>query len=1075
MSHIEPSTNSERAVQNRIIKLLHKYNGYDYLGNFKDIENGNIIEDILREYLMDPRKQHLSSSQATEAINKLKAEAVCPSRESLYNSNKNVYNTLRFPISVSQGVGLPNKQVKLIDWGDPDSNLFNIAEEVTVRKQTLDAEHRRPDVVIYINGIAVAVIELKKATVSVEDGINQNWRNQQHGQIPQFFSTAQLLMAGSESEGVYYGTTLTPPKYYLRWKEPAGEGYPYDYLDIPVSSSMYGQKFFPNELDCSLMQMLEPERLLEFIHDCIVFDGGIKKVARPNQYFAIVAAKTRIKAKQSGIIWHSQGSGKSLTMVWLAQWIRENVDNSRVVIITDRDELDKQITDGFVDAGEHPVRAKSGKHLIGMLGGKDKDGNVCEMPPLICTLIHKFGIAGDPNEDETKDKSLRGSRSPEQYMQDLAGQLPEGFAAKGDFYVFVDECHRTQGGILNKAMKKIMGEDVMMIGFTGTPLLKDDKGKLTSRDNFGPWIHTYKFDEAVKDKVILDLRYEARDVEQKLSDAASLDELFEDTAKKLTPKAKEALQKRWAEMQNLFSSRERVNRIVVQIMKDFQLIPALKEGWGNAMLVADSIYQAYRFWSAFQETGLAGKCAVVTSYDGADPSLSEGYSGELKTEADYKYNTNKKMLAGKTPEEYEEWAKYEFVNHPGSMKLLIVVDKLLTGFDAPSATYLYIDKKKDMKDHNLFQAICRVNRVNGERKDYGYIVDYKHLFKNIEGAIEDYTNGAFAGYDKKDIEGLLKSKVDEGRKELDAALEMCNRLSEPVKAPKTVDEFFDWFCYDQYRGTEEEHQAEIILNARKREDFYDACYTLVRRYTAISMQMKEAGYTDEEADKIYHKVKTYNELRNAISKRCGDYVDLKKYDAEMRALLDNYVVSTRVEVLEKLDDFSFLDIIDIDDTGEVNVDEDAEKELGGQKGVAETMGANVRRVINRKRESNPEEYKYFSERINRILEEYQQEKLEYKELLKAIKKLAADIKSQRAADPRIDSEGKKALYDNLGKDVELALKMNEIIIANAASGFRTIDIRKKKLLRAIEKGLEGTAFNAEIVLNIVIHNPEYGN
>lgn len=516
-----------------------------------------------------------------------------------------------------------------------------------------------------------------------------------------------------------------------------------------------------------------------------------------------------------------------------------------------------------------------------------------------------------------------------------------------------------------------------------------------------------------------------------------------------------------------------MNRIVAQITKDFQLIPALKEGWGNAMLVAGSIYQAYRFWSAFQETALAGKCAVVTSYDGADPSLEEGYSGELKTEADYKYNTNKKMLGDKTPEDFEEWAKYEFVNHPASMKLLIVVDKLLTGFDAPAATYLYIDK--EMRDHNLFQAICRVNRVNGEKKEYGYIIDYKHLFENIEGAIEDYTNGAFSGYDKADIEGLLKSKVEEGKKDLDAALERCDRLSEPVKEPKTVDEFFDWFCYDQHKGTEEEHQAEIILNARKREDFYDACYALVRRYTAVAMQMKEAGYTDEEADKIYLKVKTYDELRNAISKRCGDYVDLKKFDAEMRALLDDYVVSSRVEVLEKLDDFSFLDIIDIKDDGEVEVSSGAETELGGQKGVAETMAANVRRVINRKRESNPEEYKKFSERINRLLEEYQQEKMEYKELLKSIKALAEEIRKGENVDPRINSEGKKALYDNLGKNVDLALMLNGVIEANAAHGFRTSEVRKKKLLIAVKNALVGTTFDPEKILNIVIHNPEFGN
>ena len=1066
-----PSTNSERAVQNRVIKLLCDKNGYEYIGNLKDTENTNIREDILRAFLIE--RQELTSAQATEAIRKLKEAAFCANKESLYNSNKAVYNTLRYPVTVSQGAGLPNKQVWLIDWKDSYNNFFHIAEEVTVRKQTLGEEHRRPDVVIYVNGIAVAVIELKKATVSVEDGINQNWRNQQEEQIPQFFSTAQLLMAGSESQGVYYGTTLTPPKFYLHWKEPAGEGYPYDNLKYPVSSSIYSQKEYPNELDRSLMQMLEPDRLLEFMHDCVVFDGGVKKVARPNQYCAIVASKMRIKNKQSGIIWHSQGSGKSLTMVWLAQWIRENIDDSRVVIITDRDELDKQIENGFKDAGEHPVRAKSGDHLIKMLEGKNDRRSEDACPALICTLIHKFGIADDPKEEEDRDGRFRGSRSPELYLRDLAEKLPEGFSAKGNIFVFVDECHRTQGGILNKAMKKIMGEGVMMIGFTGTPLLKDEKGRLTSRDNFGPWIHTYKFDEAVKDKVILDLRYEARDVEQALPDTVSFDELFEDTTKNLTPKARKALQDRWADMQSLFSSKDRVNRIVGQITKDFQLIPALKEGWGNAMLVAGSIYQAYRFWSAFQETALAGKCAVVTSYDGADPSLEEGYSGELKTEADYKYNTNKKMLGDKTPEDFEEWAKYEFVNHPGSMKLLIVVDKLLTGFDAPAATYLYIDK--EMRDHNLFQAICRVNRVNGERKEYGYIVDYKHLFENIEGAIEDYTNGAFSGYDKADIEGLLKSKVEEAKKDLDTALERCDRLSEPVKDPKGVDEFFDWFCYDQHKGTEEEHQAVIILNARKREDFYDACYALVRRYTAIAMQMKEAGYTEEEAEKIYHKVKTYDELRNAISKRCGDYVDLKKFDAEMRALLDDYVVSSRVEVLEKLDDFSFLDIIDIKDDGDVEVSEGAETELGGQKGVAETMAANVRRVINRKRESNPEEYKKFSERINRLLEEYQQEKMEYKELLKSIKALAEEIRKGEAVDPRINTEGKKALYDNLGKNVDLALMLNGVIEANAAHGFRTSEVRKKKLLIAIKNALSGTVFDAEKILNIVIHNPEFGN
>ena len=1075
MNYIGPVTNSERAVQNRVIRLLQEHNGYDYLGNFHDSENGNIIEDILRAFLEN--KQKLNSSQATEAINKLKVAAACPNHSVLFKSNKEVYSLLRYPIPVSQGAGLPNKQVSLIDWEKPDNNTFSIAEEVTVRKQSADIEHRRPDVVIYINGIAIAVIELKKATVSVDEGISQNWRNQGDGEIPQFFSTTQLLLAGSESEGVSYGTTLTLPEFWVHWKEPAGKGYPYPERCEPIYETRFPQNLFPNELDRSLLQMLEPERLLKFVHDCVVFDGGIKKVARPNQYFAIEAAKVRIRNKQSGIIWHSQGSGKSLTMVWLAQWIREKIDDSRVVIITDRDELDKQIENGFKDAGEHPVRAKSGNHLIGLLGGKDINGDSVDMPGLICTLIHKFGMANDSSEDglSETEKRLRGERSPEQYLQDLAERLPAGFKAKGNLFVFVDECHRTQGGILNKAMKKIMGEGVMMIGFTGTPLLKEDKGKLTSRDNFGPWIHTYQFDEAVKDKVILDLRYEARDVDQIITDKESLDALFDNLTKSLTLKAKQALQDRWAVMQNLFSSRERVQRIVAQITKDFILVKPLQEGWGNAMLVAEDIYQAYRYWSAFQETSLAGKCAVVTSYMGNDPALSEAYNGINKTEAEYKYSTNLKMLNGKSPEEFEEWAKEEFIKHPASMKLLIVVDKLLTGFDAPAATYLYIDKK--MVDHNLFQAICRVNRVNGDKKVYGYIVDYKHLFEDIEGAIEDYTNGAFSGYEKADVQGLLKGKLTEGKKELDAALELCDKLSEHVNPPKKVDDFFDWFCYDQHKGTDEDHQAEIIRNARRREDFYDACYALVRRYSVIAMQMEEAGYTEEEAKDIFKKVRAYDELRNAISRRCGDYVDIKKYDAEMRALLDNYVVSTRVEVLDKLDDFSFLDIININKvSGEVEgVSEEAEEELGGKNGVAETLAANVRRVINRKRESNPEEYKQFSERITRLLDDYQQQKMDYKKLLKEIHALADELKSQKVSDQRINTPGKKALYDNLGQNVDLAILVDTTIRKYAAVGFRTNEVRKTKLLRAIEKALAGTGYDAKTILNIVIHNNEYGN
>lgn len=1074
---MDPHVDSERAVQNRIIKLLCTYNEYKYLGNFHDTENKPYIEEILDKFLTE--KQGCTPQQAKEAIRKLKdAVALCSSKDTLYNANKEVYQLLRYPTSVSQGVGRPNTQTSLIDWEHPKENFYHIAEEVTVARTTDDGQHRRPDVVIYVNGIAVAIIELKKATVSALDGIKQQIRNQEDGQIAPFFATSQLLLAGSESEGVFYGTALTTQKFYLHWKEPAGENYSKPSKTPDVYTTKFPASQFKNELDRSLLQMLEPERLLEFIHNCVVFDGGIKKVARPNQYFAIQAAKERIKNKQNGIIWHSQGSGKSLTMVWLAQWIIENITGSRVVIITDRDELDIQITNGFKDAGHHPTQARSGEHLIKMLNGSNDRKGEQPQPDLVTTLLHKFGVGvtGD-NDEGSEDKTLKGKRSPEQYLQEVADHLPEGFRAKGNLFVFVDECHRTQGGVLNKAMRKIMGDDVMMIGFTGTPLLKVDKERLTSREAFGPWISTYKFDEAVKDGVVLDLRYEARSVEQNLSSDHDFDTLFEHYTKGLTPRAKQRIQQRWGVMQNLFSSRDRINRIVAQIHMDFQLITPLREGWANAMLVADSIYQAFRFWDAFEQNGyFKGKTAVVASYDGADPNLGDSSGGELKTEAEFKYKKFHEMVGNRSAEDFEAYAKTEFIDHPGSMKILIVVDKLLTGFDAPSAMYMYIDK--EMHDHNLFQAICRVNRTNGERKQFGYIIDYKNLFENIQGAIEDYTNGAFGNFDADDVKGLLKNRLEEAKKDLDAALEKVAKLSEPVALPKSVNEFFDYFCFDPaVQITAEEQEAQKLKNQQKREDFYDACYTLVRRYVAIATQMEEAGYTKAESETIYQKVKSYDEMRDAIMKRAGDYIDLKAYDAEMRALLDDYVTATRSETLAKLDDFSFLDIIEIkdpdDENGEIEVDPNAENELGGQRGVAETMAANTRRVINRKRESNPEEYRYFSEKINRLLEEYQQGTAEYKEFLKGVIELCKEMKKRNAVDPRIDTELKQSLYDNLGKNVELALNVYSAVKENAKIGFRENKMRWKKLFNAVDASLKGSGFDTEVIMRIVKASTEF--
>ena len=1076
----ETITHSERATQSHVIKLIKERLDYTYIGNLKDCVSTNLREDTLRKFLLN--KGH-SEDEARQAIRKLKAETErCSSFDKLSEVSEAVYGMLRYGTSVSRGPGKTNTTVQYIDWpiaSDPkrwQNNIFEIAEEVTVNcdASTLSV-HRRPDIVVYVNGIALVVIELKRAGVPVSEAIRQNYRNQQTGYIPRFFTTAQLTMAGNPSEGLWYGTTCTPEKYYLHWKEPAGMS-----GDMMKEYPMFDEVV--NELDRSLLQMLKQDRLLEFIHDCIIYDGGVKKAARPNQYFALKAAQPRIRKRDSGIIWHSQGSGKSLTMVWLAQWIKENIQSARVVIITDRDELDKQITNGLRDtklfSDKKPnsyYQAQSGSDLLQKLNEKS--------PWLITTLIHKFAPHdGSQNMAEYKKA---GKKSPEQYMQEIADNLEKyypGFEAKGNIFVFIDECHRTQGGIMNKAMRKIMGDNVMLIGFTGTPLLQRKETDMSSEMRFGRYIHSYRFNEAVDDGVVLDLRYEARNVEKQLSDPHALDTLFAKNTQRLTPKAKEALKDRWAQMQHLYSSREPMQRVVGDILYDMETKDALVGGYGNAMLVCNSIYEAYQYWSIFCKEGFGQHCAVVTSYEPVEPALSQGFTGDKLTQEQRQYQWAKEMMGDRTPEQFEEWAKNKFINKPGEMKLLIVVDKLLTGFDAPSATYLYLDRK--LIDHTLFQAICRVNRLNGERKEFGYIIDYRGLFSFIEQSIEDYTNGIpgvsesdgrgdISGFDQSEIERLLKSQIGQAKEELQKAMERLAQLSEPVRQPQKLDDYFAYFCFDPKTTPADEQESRIIANTPLRDDFYNAVMKLSRRYAAIAMQMEEAGYSEQEANDIYRRVKDYDELRHAIMQRSGDYVDMKMYDAQMRSLLDRYITAPRSEKLESLDDFSFLDIISINEmTGEVEIDEEAAKELGGENGVAETMTANVRHVINRKREQNPEEYRKFSERIQRLLEEWRQGVIEYRQFLKSIKEMGEELRKNEAGDPRLDTMAKRHLCDNLDGDVDLAIKVYTAARLYALPGFRENPRLKKQLQKSIAQELSGKPFDVEEITQIIVAHTE---
>ncbi len=734
----------ERKTQQRVVRLLRDTLGYAYLGNWHDREgNRNIEVDELRRFLAET--QGYDETLIARALHEFTTTAANASK-SLYDRNRDVYDLLRYGVKVKPAVGETTETVWLIDWRHPEMNRFAIAEEVTVIPADPTAHIKRPDVVVYVNGIALAILELKRSTVSVAEGIRQNLDSQKPVFIEHFFSTIQLVMAGNDTEGLRYGAIETPEKYYLTWKEPSE---------------------IENSLDRALLQLCDKTRFLELIHDFIVFDAGTKKLCRHNQYFGVRAAQEHVERRDGGIIWHTQGSGKSLTMVWLAKWIREHVPDSRVLVVTDRTELDEQIEGVFLGVNEEIYRTKSGADLIATLNSIN--------PWLVCSLIHKFG--GKEDGEEVGD--VPG------YIEELKRALPPGFAAKGNLFVFVDECHRTQSGQLHDAMKAIL-PGATFIGFTGTPLLKADKA--LSIAVFGPYIHTYRFDEAVRDGVVLDLRYEARDIDQRITSQAKIDQWFEAKTSGLTDLAKAQLKQRWGTMQKVLSSKSRLEQIVADILMDMETRDRLKSGRGNAMLVSGSIYQACKFYELFNETNLKGKCAIITSYKPSVAQIKGEESGEGLTERLRQYDIYREMLAdwfhespdtaGNKIELFETQVKEKFIKEPGQMKLLIVVDKLLTGFDAPPATYLYIDKQ--MRDHGLFQAICRVNRLDGDDKEYGYIIDYKDLFNSLEGAVKDYTSDALDGYDREDVAGLLENRVVKARERLEETREAVKALCEPV-------------------------------------------------------------------------------------------------------------------------------------------------------------------------------------------------------------------------------------------------------------------------------------------------------
>jgi len=925
------SSTGQVVLKDVLLKQLQKLNGFEYKGTHYPFSAKNIAKAI---------------DDLDESLN-----------EGLNTANQKISDQLLLGNSYTEELidGVKKSfSLHYIDYVNPENNLFHFTEEYVVDRVNKHekVKTRRPDLVLFINGIPFGVIELKKSTESTEQGISQMLRNQSVGEIPNLFKYVQIVLAGN-NHSPQYATVGTPKKFYAVWKEKV----------VELEQLVGGRT--PSPLDNTIYSLFSKQRVVELLHSFVIFDGKVKKIARYQQFFAIEKIMQRISKldntgrRAGGLIWHTQGSGKSLTMVMLAKVIKREIVNSKVIIVTDRKDLDKQIHDTFNNSEVKAERAKSGRNLVELLqSGKS----------VITTLIHKF--------EKVKNENV--------VLDDP------------NIFILVDESHRTQGGDMHKAMKLVFPE-ACYLGFTGTPLMRQEKNSFAK---FGGEIHRYTINQAVEDKAVLPLLYEGRLVDQWVSDEKGLDRRFEQIAKNLNEEQQLDLKKKWARFQKVASSERRLEMIMLDINEHFK---KSIQGQFKAMLATSSKYEAIKYHKLFEEEGDIKTAFVISA-----PDSREGHSEVDDENKAFIHDEWQKVMKKYGDEDaYLDKVKDQFVNGD-EVELLIVVDKLLTGFDAPRASVLYIDKL--LKEHNLLQAIARVNRLY-DGKDFGFIIDYRGLLGDLDKALNDYSG--LADFDAEDIQGAVFD------------------IKEEIAKVKTYYSHLEELFKEVENKNDQESYEVFLVDEEKRKLFYDYLSHYARSLKlALSSDKVDEVFSIKEIANYKAKMKFYSELRKAVKIRYFEQVDFGKYEKQMQKLLDTFISADEVNQLTKL----------------VNIfDEEFEAELErvvGDNARADAILSASTAVITDRMESNPAYYEKLSLRIKAIIEEYRDKRLTEEEKLKHAKDIRSMLLSEEGTEEDTYPESIKhnvqarAFYDNLeSRFVEVINNVDMRIFAAEESSY----------------------------------------